>query len=73
MTESIFKIGIMTNKKLVIANLISFSLQMAAVYAPFLQKVFKTEPLGLFDWIMVILISSLPLWAMEGWKLCRKK
>jgi len=38
---------------------------MAVVYVPFLQRVFKTEALGLFDWVMVILISSFPLWAME--------
>jgi hypothetical protein len=41
---------------------------MAVVYAPFLQKVFKTEALGLFDWVLVVGISSLPLWAMELWK-----
>lgn len=66
--DSIFKIGIFTNKKLILATLVSFFLQMAVVYAPFLQKIFKTEPLGLFDWVLVISISSLPLWAMEAYK-----
>jgi Ca2+-transporting ATPase len=65
MTESIFKVGIFTNKKLIVANLVSFLLQMAVVYVPFLQTVFKTSSLGLFDWALVILISSFPLWAME--------
>ncbi|MFA6078219.1 MAG: calcium-transporting P-type ATPase, PMR1-type [Candidatus Omnitrophota bacterium] len=73
MTESIFKIGIFTNTKLVYANLISFSLQMMAVYVPFLQNVFKTEPLGLFDWVMVIVISSFPLWGMELVKAINRK
>jgi len=74
MTESLFKIGIGSNKKLVLATLVSFLLQMAVVYVPFLQKVFKTEMLGLFDWFFVIGISSLPLWAMEAWKIqIRKK
>jgi Ca2+-transporting ATPase len=68
MSESLFKIGVFTNKKLILANFISFILQMAVVYIPFLQKIFKTEPLGLFDWLLVIGISSLPLWAMEAWK-----
>lgn len=68
---SLFKIGVFTNKKLLYAAGISFILQMAVVYAPFLQKVFKTEPLGLFDWLLVIGISSLPLWAMEIWKFGR--
>jgi Ca2+-transporting ATPase len=73
MTESLFKVGIFTNKKLIAANLVSFSLQMLVVYVPFFQKVFRTEPLGLFDWVMVIGISSMPLWAMEIVKLSMHK
>jgi len=67
-SESVFKLGILTNRKLIAAAGISFILQMAVVYLPFLQKVFKTEPLGAFDWVMVIAISSFPLWAMEAVK-----
>ena len=65
MTESLFKIGFLTNKKLILATAVSFGLQMAAVYLPFFQKIFKTEPLGILDWVLVIAISSFPLWAME--------
>ncbi len=64
-TESLFKLGIFTNKNLIYATGISFVLQMAVVYLPFCQKVFKTEPLGVFDWILVLTISSFPLWAVE--------
>jgi Ca2+-transporting ATPase len=63
--ESIFSLGFFTNTKLVYATLVSFLLQMAVVYIPFLQVVFKTEPLGWTDWIMVLVISSFPLIAME--------
>ncbi|MDP3791755.1 MAG: calcium-translocating P-type ATPase, SERCA-type [Candidatus Omnitrophota bacterium] len=73
MTVSIFKLGVFTNKKLILAAFISFLLQMAAVYVPILQKVFKTEPLGLLDWTLVIVISSFPLWAMEIWKFAMDK
>ncbi|MFA5275662.1 MAG: calcium-transporting P-type ATPase, PMR1-type [Candidatus Omnitrophota bacterium] len=72
MTESLFKLGVFTNKKLLYATGVSFLLQMAVVYIPFLQRIFKTEALGLFDWVLVIGISSLPLWAMEFWKRGRK-
>ena len=68
MTASLFTIGVCTNVQLIYACGISFIMQMAVVYVPVLQKVFKTEPLGLFDWVLVIGISSLPLWAMEGCK-----
>ena len=67
--ESIFSLGFLTNSKLVYATLLSFALQMSVVYIPFLQTVFKTQPLGWFDWIMVLVISSFPLWAMEMVKL----
>lgn len=73
MTKSLFKLGIFTNKKLIFATGISFFLQMSVVYIPFLQKVFKTEPLGLFDWVLVLAIASFPLWAMEIVKIANKK
>ncbi|MFA6384046.1 MAG: calcium-translocating P-type ATPase, SERCA-type [Candidatus Omnitrophota bacterium] len=72
-TESLFRLGVFTNMKLVIAALVSFILQMVVVYTPFLQTVFKTEPLGLLDWVLVIIISSLPLWAMELIKLHNRR
>jgi Ca2+-transporting ATPase len=65
MTESLFKIGILTNKKLILATVTSFFVQMMVVYVPFLQRIFRTEALGAFDWLLVVGISSLPLWAME--------
>jgi P-type Ca2+ transporter type 2C len=69
---SLFKLGVFTNSKLVLAAAISFVLQMGAVYIPGVSGVFKTEPLGLFDWVMVIAISSLPLWTMEIYKRVRR-
>ncbi|MEW5802770.1 MAG: cation-translocating P-type ATPase [bacterium] len=65
MTASLFSIGVFTNKKLLIAAALSFLLQMAAIYIPFLQVIFKTRPLGLFDLILLVAVSSFPLWAME--------
>ncbi len=73
MTESLFKIGILTNKKLILATTVSFLVQMVVVYVPVLQKVFKTEPLGGFDWFLVVAISSFPLWAMEIVKKINKR
>ncbi|MCM8796680.1 MAG: calcium-transporting P-type ATPase, PMR1-type [Candidatus Omnitrophica bacterium] len=73
MTESLFKIGLFTNKKLILAVLVSFFLQMSVVYIPAMQKVFKTKPLGIIDWFLVIAISSFPLLAMEAAKIINKK
>jgi Ca2+-transporting ATPase len=71
-TASLFTIGVLTNPKLILATGLSFVMQMAVVYAPPLQAVFKTEPLGLFDWVLVIALSSMPLWAMEIFKALRR-
>ena len=73
MTESLFKIGIWTNRKLILATTVSFLLLMLAVYAPLMQKVFKTDALCLYHWFLAVVISSFPLWAMEAVKLFNKK
>ena len=73
MTRSLFSIGVFTNMKLVYAALVSFLLQMAVVYTPFLQVVFKTQPLGAHGWTVVLVISSFPLWAMELLKVVNHK
>jgi Ca2+-transporting ATPase len=71
-TESIFKLGLLTNKKLIAAFAVSFLLQMAVVYIPGLCHIFKTAPLGILDWMVVISVSSLPLWAVEVSKAAAK-
>jgi len=71
--KSIFELGFFTNLKLIYALLISLSLQLSVVYIPFMQKIFKTESLTAFDWVLVIILSSLPLWAMELVKWLNKK
>jgi len=71
--KSIFELGFFTNLKLIYALLISLVLQLSVVYVPFMQKIFKTENLTLFDWVLVIVLSSLPFWTMELVKLLNKK
>jgi Ca2+-transporting ATPase len=63
--ESLFKIGIFSNKKLVCATLVSMTLNSLAIYSPFFQKVLKTVPLSFSELMVVIAASSIPLWAME--------
>jgi len=72
-TESLLRIGILTNAKLLVAAAMSFLLQMAVVYLPLFQLIFKTVPLQVADWFMVVVVSSLPLWAMEMVKAINKK
>ncbi len=67
--DSIFKLGFFTNMKLIAAIGLSFSLQIAILYLPFTQKIFKVEALGALDLAVVIVVSTLPLWVMELVKL----
>jgi Ca2+-transporting ATPase len=70
-TQSIFKLGVYSNIKLVYAVTLSFLLQFAVVSIPFLQRVFKAESLSTVDWLIVLALSSFPLWAMEVVKALR--
>ena len=72
MRDSIFTLGFLTNSRLIWATFISFLLQMAVVYFPAFQGIFKTIPLGWNDWVLVLVISSFPLWAMEIIKLINR-
>ena len=55
--RSIFRIGIFSNIYLVGAVLLSLSLQLAVVYVPWLQPLFRTVSLGLSDWILIVVLS----------------
>ncbi|OGD27367.1 MAG: hypothetical protein A2V57_08605 [Candidatus Aminicenantes bacterium RBG_19FT_COMBO_65_30] len=73
MKESLFKLKILSNPHLVYAVGFSFLLQMAVIYVPFLQPIFKTEALGALDLGMIMVFSSLPLWIMEIVKVANRK
>jgi len=47
-----------SNKYLVAGLAVVFSLQLLAVYAPFMQRVLRTVPLNVQDWVLVVLVAS---------------
>ena len=47
------------NKTFWISIIGSFILQVIVIYTPFLQDIFKTCPIGLTEWILIIIASSL--------------
>jgi Ca2+-transporting ATPase len=63
--ESLFKIGLLSNKLLLGAVLLTFLLQMAVVYVPPLQEIFKTTPLSAAELAICIGLSSLVFFAIE--------
>jgi len=64
-STSFFSTGIFSNKPLIFAVLISFALQFVVTYVPFMQTVFKTEALTLYEFILVGAASSLVFVAVE--------
>ena len=57
-TKSIFKVGILTNKYLVVAIAASFALNFLATTVPFMQTALGTVALSFHEWVAVLLVSS---------------
>ncbi len=75
--QSLFSIGIFSNKPLIGAVLVAFLLQFAITYIPFLQPIFRTESLSLYEFLIVGAASSIVFFAVEiekaiNWKRNRK-
>jgi len=71
--ESLFRIGLFSNPYLLGAVLFSFIAQMATIYIPFLNPVFKTEPLTLNELLFTLALSSVVFFAVEIEKLIRRR
>jgi len=63
-----FKINIKTSKFLVGSVIITVLMQLAVLYTP-LNVAFKTVPLGLFDWIKILLVSCILYIILESRKM----
>lgn len=66
--ESIFKVGLFKNKYLIGAFLLGTLLQVGVVLIPYISSIFKVVPLNYNQWIIVIIISILPIFIIEGQK-----
>ncbi len=70
--ESLFRQGILTNKPLFLSVLTTLVLQLATIYVPFLNPIFKTQPLNAGDLGLVLALSSIAFFAVETEKLVRR-
>jgi len=70
---SLWQMGFFSNKAIIAAVALVFVLQMAAVYLPFFNYIFNTEPLSLAELGLVLLLSPVTLLAVEAEKLYRRR
>jgi Ca2+-transporting ATPase len=72
--DSLFRIGLWSNKPLLGAVALTFVLQLALVYVPLLQRFFTTVALSAADLALGLAASSLIFWAveLEKWILRRR-
>lgn len=71
--ESVFKIGIFKNKKLLGAIFIGILLQISIISIPPIARIFNVFSLTLKDWLFVSLLAMIPFTFFEISKLFRKK
>jgi len=69
---SVFELGLFSNRWLVAAFGIVIISELAIIYLPIFQPIFKTMPLTLSDWSIVVSLGLMPLIIMEVIKLANK-
>jgi Ca2+-transporting ATPase len=63
--DSLFTQGLWSNRPLLAALLLTFALQMATIYVPWLNPIFKTEPLSAGELVFCLAMSSVVFLAVE--------
>ncbi|MEO1509209.1 MAG: cation-translocating P-type ATPase [Cyanobacteria bacterium J06633_23] len=72
-SESLFKIGLLSNKKLLGAVLLTFGLQLTVVYVPVCQVFFSTVALSGRQVAIALLLGTISFWALELKKAVHKR
>jgi Ca2+-transporting ATPase len=72
-SDSLFRIGLFSNKWMLAAVSLTILLQVALIYVPVLQGVFDTRPLTARALLLSLLLASVVFWAVELEKWIRRK
>ena len=63
--EPLIKMGVLTNVPLLAAVVVTFILQMATIYVPTFNIIFKTQPLSIVELTVCLVLSSVVFFAVE--------
>jgi len=66
--QSVFRVGLLSNWRLVVAEFLGLGIMAAISYLPPLQALFHTAPLSAADWLLLAAFGALLLAAEEGRK-----
>ena len=70
--QSVFRISPLSNPFLFYSMVAAFLAQLAVIYVPALQWVFRTEALALSDWVQIVMVSLTVVIAVEADKAIRR-
>ena len=71
--DSLFTMGLFSNKYLLGAVVFTLILQMMIIYVPFFNPIFKTRPLSSSELIFTLVMSSVVFFSVEIEKMFRRK
>jgi Ca2+-transporting ATPase len=55
---SLFQVGVFSNPYLVLAVCCSITMELAVIYLPWLQPIFKTTPLNGYHWYLILMVAG---------------
>ncbi|MDW7774079.1 MAG: HAD-IC family P-type ATPase [Desulfobulbaceae bacterium] len=71
--ESIFRINPLGNLFLFYSMIAAFLAQLAVIYVPVLQWIFRTEPISGSEWMQILIVASSVIVAVEADKFLRRR
>jgi Ca2+-transporting ATPase len=71
--DTLWQIGLFSNKTMLGSVLLTFALQMAVIYVPFLNRAFSTTPLSLWDLLVSLGFGMIIFLAVEVFKWIRQR
>jgi Ca2+-transporting ATPase len=72
-TRTLWSIGLFSNVPMLLSVLLTVALQLLILYVPWLNGVFKTQPLSAFEMAICIGLSAVVFFAVEGVKIITGK
>ncbi|MGV8082813.1 MAG: cation-translocating P-type ATPase [Coriobacteriia bacterium] len=70
---SLFRLGLFSNLPLFGAVILTTALQFATIYVPFLNPVFRTQPLTLPELLITLAVSTIVFWGVEIEKTVKRR